>query len=46
MTASLLATVAALAISLPIFTVLELVRERRSRRLSSQYTSSNRKETP
>lgn len=44
MTASLLATTAALAIGLPIFALGERIRERRERRLSTQYTASTRKD--
>ena len=40
MTASLLVTAVALAIGLPIFALGELVRERRGRRLRTQYTAS------
>ena len=43
MTASLIATAAAVAISLPIFALGERVRERMERRPSDQNTSPTRK---
>lgn len=39
MTASLLATAVALAVGLPIFTLGELIRDRRERCLSSRHAS-------
>lgn len=46
MIASLTATVAALAIGLPIFALGECIRDRRRDRLSNLHTSPTRKDLP
>ena len=46
MIASLIATVAALVIGLPLFALGERARERSERRLLDQHTSSTRKDLP
>ncbi len=45
-TASLLATAAALAIGLPIFALGERIREREGRRLNRRHNSPTRKDLP
>ena len=46
MTASLLATAAALTIGLPIFALGERFRERKERRLGGPHNSTTRKDLP
>ena len=46
MTVSLLATAAALTAGLPIFALVEYLRESRGRRPSNRHASPTRKDTP
>ena len=46
MRASLIATIAALAVGLPIFALGERIRERRERRRSTRHDSPTRKDIP